>query len=89
MSLKEKTSLKVIGTNGQISLDKEFAGRQVLVEELEPGVWLVRIAVVIPENELWLHQQKARSDLVDALNWANSNPPQATNDSRGSRLDSW
>ncbi|WP_217895909.1 hypothetical protein [Burkholderia multivorans] len=34
---------------------KEFAGRQVLIEEREPGVWLVRTAVVIPENEAWLH----------------------------------
>jgi hypothetical protein len=33
--------VKVIGTNGQISLGKQFAGRQVLVEEREPGVWLV------------------------------------------------
>lgn len=32
-------SVKVIGANGQISLGKQFAGRQVLVEEREPGVW--------------------------------------------------
>ena len=45
-----KTSVKVIGSNGQISLGKEFAGRQVLVEEREAGVWMIRTAVVIPEN---------------------------------------
>ena len=33
-----RTSVKVIGQNGQISLGKEFAGRQVLVEQREPGV---------------------------------------------------
>ena len=37
-----KISVKVIGANGQISLGKEYAGRQVLVEEREPGVWFVR-----------------------------------------------
>lgn len=68
-------SIKVIGTNGQISLGKEFAGREVLVEECEPGVWLIRTAVVIPENELWLHQPKARRDLTDALNWSAQNSP--------------
>ena len=31
-------SVKVIGANGQISLGKQFAGRQVLVEEKEAGV---------------------------------------------------
>ena len=44
-------TVKVVGSNGQISLGKQFAGRQVLVEEREPGVWLVRTATVIPDNE--------------------------------------
>ena len=70
-----KTTVKVVGSNGQISLGKEFAGRQVLVEEQEPGVWLVRTAFVVPENELWLHQPKAQQDLVRALAWAQHNPP--------------
>ncbi len=35
-------SVKVVGANGQISLGKQFAGRQVLVEEREAGVWLIR-----------------------------------------------
>lgn len=69
-----KTSVKVVGSNGQISLGKEFAGRQVLVEEQEPGVWLVRTALVVPDNELWLHQPKAREDLARALEWAQRNP---------------
>jgi hypothetical protein len=70
-----RTSVKVVGSNGQISLGKEFAGRQVLVEEREPGVWLVRTALVVPENELWLHQPDARDDLRRALDWAQRHPP--------------
>ncbi len=77
-TLETKTSIKVIGTNGQISLGKEFAGRQVLVEEREPGVWLIRTAKVIPENELWLHEPKAARDLQRALAWAQNNPPSET-----------
>src|SRR5437016_12872805 len=73
-----KTSVKVVGSNGQISLGKEFAGRQVLVEEQEPGVWLVRTAIVVPDNELWLHQPQAREDLQRALDWAQRHPPRAT-----------
>lgn len=68
-------SVKVIGANGQISLGKQFAGRQVLVEEQEPGVWLVRTATVIPDNERWLHQPQAAADLKQALAWALANPP--------------
>jgi hypothetical protein len=74
-TVASKTSVKVVGSNGQISLGKEFAGRQVLVEEREPGVWLVRTAVVVPHNELWLHQPPAREDLQRALEWAQRNPP--------------
>jgi hypothetical protein len=68
-------SVKVIGANGQISLGKQFAGRQVLVEEQEPGVWLVRTATVIPDNERWLHLPQSASSLQEALTWAQNHPP--------------
>lgn len=70
-----KPCVKVIGANGQISLGKQFAGRQVLVEEQEPGVWLIRTATVIPDNERWLHLPQASTDLRTALAWAQANPP--------------
>jgi hypothetical protein len=47
-------ALKLVGSNGQISLGKQYAGRHVLVEEREPGVWVIRTATVIPDNERWL-----------------------------------
>jgi hypothetical protein len=68
----------VIGANGQISLGKRFAGRQVLVEEQEPGVWLARTATVIPDNERWLHEPQATADLARALDWAKANTPRDT-----------
>jgi hypothetical protein len=68
-------SVKVIGSNGQISLGKRFAGRQVLVEEQEPGVWLIRTASVIPDNERWLQGSVAARDLKAALTWARANDP--------------
>ena len=74
-STSPHSSVKVVGANGQISLGKQFAGRQVLVEEREPGVWLVRTATVVPDNERWLHQASAAVDLQKALAWAQANPP--------------
>lgn len=74
-----QTSVKVIGANGQISLGKQYAGRQVMVEEQEIGVWLVRTATVIPDNERWLHQTKAAADLQNALSWSQANPPSDIN----------
>lgn len=67
--------LKLFGSNGQISLDKQYAGRHVLVEESEPGVWIVRTATVIPDNERWLHEPAAAASLQSALAWSISHPP--------------
>jgi hypothetical protein len=72
-------SVKLIGANGQISLGKQFAGRQVLVEEQEPGVWLVRTATVVPDNERWAHQPLAAVQLQEALAWAQANPASDAN----------
>lgn len=77
-TLATPPSVKVIGANGQISLGKQFAGRQVLVEEQEPGVWLVRTATVIPDNERWLRDPQAAADLARALDWAKANTPRDT-----------
>lgn len=73
-SASHTTSVKVIGANGQISLGKQFAGRQVLVEEQEAGVWLIRTATVIPDNERWLHEPQAGADLARAMLWSKQHP---------------
>jgi hypothetical protein len=68
-------AIKTIGRSGQISLGKEFAGRHVLIDEIEPGVWMLKVGRFIPENEAWLHQEPANSELDEAVAWAETNPP--------------
>jgi hypothetical protein len=70
--------VKTIGASGQISLGKEFAGRTVTVEQVEDGVWLVKAARVIPENELWLHTPDAVQTLNEAIRWAEEHPAKET-----------
>jgi len=72
-------TVKVIGGNGQISLGKQFAGRQVLVEEQEAGVWLIRTASVIPDNERWVHEPDVAKRLSTAISYAESHPVKADN----------
>lgn len=74
-AVSNTVTVKVIGANGQISLGKQFAGRQVLVEEQAPGIWLVRTATVVPDNEHWLHAPATAADLGKALAWAAQNAP--------------
>lgn len=70
--------IKSIGSSGQISLGKEYAGRQVLVETPEPGVWVIRTATVVPDNEKWLHTPAIKKDLSSALAWAQKTPAKAS-----------
>ena len=72
-------ALKTIGASGQISLGKEYAGRHVLVEQIEPGVWIIKIGEFIPENERWLHRPNIEKDLNEAIAWAEKNPPKPSN----------
>lgn len=77
-SLLDHQVIKSIGASGQISLGKEHAGRQVLVEMPEPGVWVIRTATVIPDNEQWMHTPAIKKDLSAALDWAQKTSAQAT-----------
>ena len=67
--------VKTIGSSGQISLGKGYAGRTVLVEQIEDGVWLVKSAKVIPDSESWLHEPAVRARLDRAIAWAETHPP--------------
>lgn len=62
--------IKTIGSSGQISLGKENAGRTVMIEEVERGVWVIKTAQVIPDNELWLHTPDAKERLDRAFEWS-------------------
>ena len=73
------TEVKTIGSSGQISLGKKYAGRTVTVEEMEAGVWMIKTAQVIPDNEMWLHTPEVSASLERALAWVANNKPSASN----------
>ena len=60
-------TVKQVGVSGQISLGKEFAGRTVVIDSSEPGVWVIKTAQTIPDSELWLHQTEASARLDRAM----------------------
>ena len=68
-------TIKTIGNSGQISIGKEYAGRNVLVEQIEPGVWIIKLGEFIPDSEKWLYQANVNKELEDAITWAENNPP--------------
>ena len=72
------SQVKTVGRSGQLSLGKEYAGRTVVIDSPEEGVWIIKTAKVIPDNELWLHQEPTKSKLDAAIKWAEETPRQAT-----------
>ena len=71
--------IKTIGASGQISLGKQYAGRIVTVDQVEEGVWTIKTAQVIPDNERWLHTPEMRASLDRALEWSATHPREETN----------
>lgn len=70
--------IKTVGSSGQIALGKQYAGRHVMVEEVEPGVWMVKLGQFIPDNERWVHTPEVQADLEESFAWTARNPPRET-----------
>lgn len=70
--------IKTVGANGQITLGTGYAGQNVAIEEIEPGVWMVKLGDFVPRNERWLHDPEASRKLDQALAWAESHPREET-----------
>ncbi|MDD5388095.1 MAG: hypothetical protein PHD37_02030 [Gallionellaceae bacterium] len=80
--------LKMVGSSGQLSLGKQFAGRYFEMEAQEDGAILLKPMRVIPEAEAWLYTPEMRDRLARAEAWMAANPPSETDlDALTTRLD--
>lgn len=70
--------VKSVGASGQISLGKEYAGRQVLVEMPAEGVWIIKTARIVPDNEAWLENPQIKQRVARAIDWASQHAPEAS-----------
>jgi len=43
--------LVVVGSNGQISLGKEFAGKMVLIDQVDDGTWIIKSGEFVPDSK--------------------------------------
>jgi len=71
--------IKTVGSSGQISLGKKLAGKTVMVDEIQSGVWVVKLGRFIPDNEKWLYNPDVQAELKEAIAWAEENSPDDTN----------
>ena len=79
--------VKVIGSNGQLSLGKEFSGQMVLIDQLDNGTWLIKAGQFVPDSEKWLYQKEVVAKLDKALAWAETNKPKDNFTEMAKRID--
>jgi hypothetical protein len=70
--------LKMVGTSGQLSLGKKYAGKYFKVEPQSDGAVLLRPMKVVPDAEAWAHEPVMREQLRRADEWARRTPPAET-----------
>ena len=69
---------KIVGTSGQILIGKQYAGQQVIVEEIGPGEWRIQTAITIPKGQAWVQPKASQTELGDALEWTAKPAPKKT-----------
>ena len=76
MRTATEVDIKRVGTSGQISLGKRFAGQFFREEEREDGAIVLVPVAVLPRSH-WSIRDEAK--IKRALSWAAENPPKETN----------
>jgi len=51
-------------SKGRLTLGERFANRTVIVEEIDDTAVRITLARVVPEREMWLHENRAASAAV-------------------------
>jgi hypothetical protein len=70
--------IRKVDGSGRVVLGKKFAGRRVVIDEMEPGVWIVKVGQFIPDNERWLLDPEVQAKLKRSMAWAAENPLRET-----------
>lgn len=64
-----------VGNNGQVSIGKEFAGRQVQIEKTGEGLVIISPGKFIPDHQATFFTKQAMDDLQEFDAWADKNKP--------------
>lgn len=74
--LQQDLNIKIVSTNGQISIGKEYAGSQVQIIKQDDDTLLIKRGKFIPNNERWLYEGDNLERLEKALEWATTHERQ-------------
>ena len=64
----------MVGTSGQLSLGKRYAGQYYEMEHLPDGAIVLRPMKVVPASEAWVHEPEVQYQLGKAAKWLKEAP---------------
>ncbi len=75
----KQAKLVMVPENGQISIGKSWAGKQILIEEVGESEIHISAGKFVPDSQR-IFQTKEANQSLDAFNeWESKNPSKATN----------
>lgn len=72
------TKILTVPANGQISIGKAWAGRQIMVEEIGNDRIQISSGVFVPDSQRTFHTTEANESLAGFTEWEEANPPKKT-----------
>ena len=78
MGAAATNEIKVVGSSGQISLGKRYAGKMLELQNLDDGSILLRAVAMVPESQLWTLEEPDHSRIARGLAWAAHSEPRET-----------
>jgi len=73
--MKQKKKILTVPPNGQISIGKTWAGRQVQIEEVDDHQIVITSGAFVPAGNETFYTKNAQSQLSEFNEWSSENPP--------------
>ncbi len=73
------TRLLRVAANGQISIGKKWAGREIRIQEIGDSEMLISSGTFVPDSHATFHTAEAKKTLTEFDSWTEKNPPKRTN----------
>lgn len=78
MNTTKHAKLLTVPANGQISIGKSWAGRQILVEEIGSDTIRISSGVFVPDSQATFHTKNGEVSFAEFDEWESKNPPKKT-----------
>ena len=77
--MRQTRKVLTVPSNGQISIGKQWAGREVMVEMVDENRMVITAGTFIPNDLATFYTKEAQAQLGDFNRWSQKTPARKTN----------